>query len=139
MHNYRAKLKSRTYAFPEIEVNTLKRKQAVDAAPAKNVKRPKKAEINYLPQHPIEEDEDTLEKERLELIDEAKKRNNARIIREKMSKTFSIREWRSRRSSDITTLSLEETFMWKLDGYTPRLLKLMRAKGGDAGSRMPLS
>ncbi|KAI4827335.1 hypothetical protein KUCAC02_030737 [Chaenocephalus aceratus] len=47
MHNYRAKLKSRKYAFPEIEVNTLKRKQAVDAAPAKNVKRPKKAEMRY--------------------------------------------------------------------------------------------
>ncbi|KAI9545413.1 hypothetical protein NQZ68_036884 [Dissostichus eleginoides] len=160
MHNYRAKLKSRKYAFPEIEVNTLKRKQAVDAAPAKNVKRPKKAEVNYLPQHPIGEDEDTLEKERLELIDEANKRNNARIIREKMSKTFSIRRVEvvtlSPRVSvfkerwpglfneaqikeefrHITTLSLEETFMRKLDGYTPRLLKLMRAKGGDAGSRM---
>ena len=32
-----------------------------------------------------------MEKERLELIDEAKKRNNASIISEKMSKTFSIR------------------------------------------------
>ncbi|KAJ8359217.1 hypothetical protein SKAU_G00157420 [Synaphobranchus kaupii] len=90
MHNYRAKLKSRKYTFPEIEVNTLKRKQLTDAAPAKNVKRPKKAEVNYLPPHPVGENEDTLEKERLELVDEMKKKNNAKIG-EKMSKTFSIR------------------------------------------------
>ncbi|KAF1388884.1 hypothetical protein PFLUV_G00067490 [Perca fluviatilis] len=87
MHNYRAKLKSRKYAYPEIEVNTLKRKQMSDAAPAKNVKRPKKAEIKE--------------------------------------------EFRR-----ITTISLEQKFMLKLDGYTPRLLQLMRAKGGAAGTRM---
>ncbi|MEQ2280784.1 hypothetical protein AMECASPLE_023522 [Ameca splendens] len=36
----------------------------------------------------------------------------------------------------ITTISLEETFMRKLDVYTPCLLQLMRGKGGVAGSRM---
>lgn len=91
MHNYRAKLKTRKYAYPEIEVNTLKRKQLTDAAPAKNVKRPKKAEVNYLPPHPVGENKDTLEKERLELVEEIKKKNNTNIIGEKMSKTFSIR------------------------------------------------
>ncbi|KAL6478151.1 hypothetical protein MHYP_G00139860 [Metynnis hypsauchen] len=36
----------------------------------------------------------------------------------------------------ITTIRLEETFMSKLDGYTPRLLELMRAKGGVAGTKL---
>ncbi|ROI96436.1 uncharacterized protein [Chanodichthys erythropterus] len=36
----------------------------------------------------------------------------------------------------ITTVSLEETFMRKLDEYTPGLLRLMRAKGGAAGCKM---
>ncbi|XP_043953902.1 uncharacterized protein LOC122820502 [Gambusia affinis] len=36
----------------------------------------------------------------------------------------------------ITTVSLEETFMLKLDEYTPGLMQLMRAKGGAAGSKM---
>uniref|UniRef100_A0AAV2J793 Uncharacterized protein n=1 Tax=Knipowitschia caucasica TaxID=637954 RepID=A0AAV2J793_KNICA len=36
----------------------------------------------------------------------------------------------------ITTVSLEETFMRKLDEYTPRLLKLMQARGGVAGQKM---
>ena len=53
------------------------------------MKKTKKAEVNYLPPHPIGEDEDALEK-RLELIDEIKK-NNAKIITEKMSRTFSSR------------------------------------------------
>lgn len=91
MHNYRAKLKSRKYAYPEIEVNTLKRKHPADAVPSKNVKKPKKAEVNYLPPHPIGESQDTLEEERLQLLDEVKKKNNAKIIADKMSKTFSSR------------------------------------------------
>ncbi|XP_037390186.1 uncharacterized protein LOC119265406 isoform X3 [Pygocentrus nattereri] len=36
----------------------------------------------------------------------------------------------------ITTVALEETFMLKLDWYTPRLIQLFRAKGGAAGARM---
>ncbi|KAG1949506.1 hypothetical protein F2P79_011428 [Pimephales promelas] len=36
----------------------------------------------------------------------------------------------------ITTVSLEETFMRKLDEYTLGLLRLMRAKGGAAGCKM---
>lgn len=47
----------------------------------KNVKKAKKAEVNYLPPHPIGENQDTLEKERLELINEVQKKNNAKIIR----------------------------------------------------------
>lgn len=73
MHNYRAKLKARKYAYPEIEINTLKRKWSGDAAPAKNVKKPKKVEVNYLPPHPVGENQDSLEKDRLALISEMKK------------------------------------------------------------------
>ncbi len=89
MHNYRAKLKSRKYAYPEIEVNTLKRKHPADAIPSKNVKKPKKPEVSYLPPHPTGESQDTLEEERLQLLDEVKKKNNTKIITDKMSKTFS--------------------------------------------------
>ncbi|XP_073330048.1 uncharacterized protein [Pagrus major] len=192
MHNYRAKLKSRKYAYPEIEVNTLRRKHPANAGPAKNVKKPKKAEVNYLPPHPAGENQDTLELERLELINEMKKKSNGKAIQEKMSKTFSSRrvevvtlspsvsvlkdrwpalfsETQVRKFDNfschkesficltlrsvictvhlfihqikeefrrLTTISLEETFLLKLDGYTPRLLQLMFAKGGVARSKM---
>ncbi|XP_051810247.1 uncharacterized protein LOC110946336 [Acanthochromis polyacanthus] len=91
MHNYRAKLRSRRYSYPEIEINTLKKKHPADAVPSKNVKKPKKAEVNYLPPHPTGENQETLEKERLELICEITKKNNAKIIADKMNKTFSSR------------------------------------------------
>lgn len=91
MHNYRAKLRSRKYSYPEIEINTLKRKHPADAVPSKNVKKPKKAEVNYLPAHPTGESQETLEKERLQLICEITKKNNAKIIADKMNKTFSSR------------------------------------------------
>ncbi|KAG7468837.1 hypothetical protein JOB18_000798, partial [Solea senegalensis] len=35
-----------------------------------------------------------------------------------------------------TTVSLEETFMLKLDEYTPGLLQLMCPKGGAVGSKI---
>ncbi|KAM9763035.1 uncharacterized protein ACNS7B_004869 isoform 1-T3 [Menidia menidia] len=160
MHNYRAKLRSRKYSYPEIEINTLKRKHPADAVPSKNVKKPKKAEVNYLPPHPTGESQETLEKERLELTCEITKKNNAKIIADKMNKTFSSRRFEVVSLSPsvivfkerwpalfteaqikeefrrITTVSLEETFMLKLDEYTPGLMQLMRAKGGAAGSKM---
>uniref|UniRef100_A0A8C1ABN1 Uncharacterized protein n=1 Tax=Cyprinus carpio carpio TaxID=630221 RepID=A0A8C1ABN1_CYPCA len=157
MHNYRAKLRSRKYSYPEIEINTLKRKHPGDAVPSKNIKKPQKAEVNYLPPHPTGESQETLEKERLELIFEITKKNNAKIIADKMNKTFSSRRvevvslspsvgvfkerWPAlfteaqikEEFRRITTVSLEETFTRKLDEYTPGLV---RAKGGAAGCKM---
>lgn len=45
MHNYRAKLRSRKYSYPEIEINTLKRKHPGDTVPSKNIKSPKKQRL----------------------------------------------------------------------------------------------
>lgn len=53
MHNYRAKLKSRKYAYPELEVNTLRRKCPADAHPAKNVKKAKKAFFFFFSSCPV--------------------------------------------------------------------------------------
>ena len=36
----------------------------------------------------------------------------------------------------ITTIPLEQTFMHKLDEYTPKLIALMEAKGGVMGIKM---
>ena len=63
----------------------------MEKAPAKNFKRPKKSEVNYLPPHPQGETEESLENERVELLNEVRKRDNCQLIREKMAKTFSIR------------------------------------------------
>ncbi|MEQ2274392.1 hypothetical protein XENORESO_020158, partial [Xenotaenia resolanae] len=38
----------------------------------------------------------------------------------------------------ITTISLEQTFMYKLDHYTPKLTTLMKGKGGVVGTKLRL-
>lgn len=89
MGNYRTKL--RNLGCPELTVNALKHKHPGDSAPAKNVKKPRKAEVNYLPAYPTGETKESLEKIRIELTEEVKKRDNGKIISEKMSRTFSLR------------------------------------------------
>ncbi|KAG5271941.1 hypothetical protein AALO_G00185920 [Alosa alosa] len=160
MSNFRRMLKSRNISCPEIEVNFLKRKDSSNQAPAKNIKRPKRAEVNYLPPFPVGETKEGLEKERLDLLYEVKKKHNERTITAKMAKTFAIRRlevvhdgpsvqefierWPGLFREDqvkeefrrITAIPLEATFLGKLDHYTPQLLKVMRAKGGVAGSKI---
>ena len=87
--NYRSKL--RMHGVLELKVNSLKHKSPEDMKPAKNVKKARKAEVNYLPPHPEGETDESLESIRLELISEAKKKSNARLINEMMSRTFSFR------------------------------------------------
>lgn len=87
--NYRAKVKH--LGLPELNVNCRKRKSAADAPPTKSLKKAKKSEVNYLPPHPQGETDETLEKERVDLLYEYKKRDNTKIINVKMAKTFSLR------------------------------------------------
>lgn len=89
MGNYRSKL--RGLGCPELDVNSLKKKRAHERAPAKNIKKPRKAEVNFLPPHPQGETEESLERERVTLLNEVKMRSNYQIICEKMAKTFSFR------------------------------------------------
>lgn len=87
MANFRTKL--RGLGCHEVTINSLKHK-AQDKA-ALNVKKPRRAEVNYCPQHPKGETTDTLENERIALLSEIKKRNNDHVVALKMEKTFSYR------------------------------------------------
>ncbi|KAL6477454.1 hypothetical protein MHYP_G00132890 [Metynnis hypsauchen] len=144
MGNYRSKLRS--LGCPELVVNSVTSKTT---AP-KTVKKPRKAEVNYLPPHPTGECRESLKKEREDLLTEVKKKYNWKIINEKMSKTFSYRRQEIMKESPedllhrwpalveatqikeefkrITTVELETTFMANMDKYTGRLLSLFRTK-----------
>ncbi|XP_034542087.1 uncharacterized protein LOC117814719 [Notolabrus celidotus] len=89
MANYRTKM--RNIGCPEVTVNALKNKSSDECLPAKNVKKPKKAEVNFCPSHPTGETDDSLENVRRELLNDVRQRNSAPRVREKMSKTFSYR------------------------------------------------
>ncbi len=64
---------------------------ADSSTPGGYLKKVKKSEVNYLPSHPTGETDATLEKEQVELLYKYKKRDNNKLINEKMAKTFSLR------------------------------------------------
>ncbi|XP_028281977.1 uncharacterized protein LOC114448919 isoform X2 [Parambassis ranga] len=160
MGNYRAKLRCRQLACPELEVNTRKRLSSNENGRTKGIKRPKKAEVNYLPPLPFGDTVDTLEQERQDLLKEATKKNNDGVIADKMERSFSYRRlevvkqcpavkafmerWPSLFSETqikaefrrITAVHLERTFLSQLDFYTPKLSEIFAAKGGVAGTKI---
>ena len=87
MGNYRAKVRGLQIACPELEVNSSRK---MTSSP-KGLKRPKTAEVNYLPPLQLGETKETMEEERVVLLTEVKKANNDKIISEKMEKTFPYR------------------------------------------------
>ncbi|KAK0148915.1 hypothetical protein N1851_010668 [Merluccius polli] len=95
--------------------NALKRKSPADQKSAKSVKKPRKAEVNYLPPYPAGENEESQEQERIQLLTEVTKRDNSKIQDE---------------FCRITMVHLEPKFMAKLDEYTPKLVNLFQAKSG---------
>lgn len=89
MANFRSKLGK--LGCPEICVNSLKHKSQDQGKAALNVKKPKKAEVNYCPLLPRGETKESLENERLALLTEVQKRNNQVVVKKKMERTFSYR------------------------------------------------
>ncbi|XP_035273725.1 uncharacterized protein LOC118227390 [Anguilla anguilla] len=118
-----------------------------------NVKRPRRGEANHIPDLPTGETPENLEKERLSLLKEVKKRNNHMVKRDKMAKTFSFRRqevvekklsvelkdrWPTLFQVDemnaeflrITTVPLQARFLDSLDRHFGQLLQIIRNKGG---------
>lgn len=73
MANYRTQLKAHGTSA-ELTVNSLKSKSQEDAYPAKNVKRPRRAEVNHFPSLPSGETTHSLEQERISLLAELQKK-----------------------------------------------------------------
>lgn len=87
--NYRSKL--RQAGCIEVSINQKKRSSEDDGA-SPSLKRAKRGEINHVPDHPENQNDDSLEEERLALVEEFRKKNkNVAFIRQKMELTFSLR------------------------------------------------
>ncbi|KAK7883126.1 hypothetical protein WMY93_029300 [Mugilogobius chulae] len=113
-----------------------------------------------LPPHPTGESEESLEKLRVELLTDIKKRNNKEAVRMKMEKTFSYRRLEVVRETPmvqdfqkrwpalfdvfeinaefkrITTLPLQSRFLSQLDILSSKLLALYKRRGGQIGKRL---
>ncbi|KAG7513607.1 hypothetical protein JOB18_012445 [Solea senegalensis] len=135
MGNYRTKF--RGLGCQEMTINYMKNRKPGNSSSPNQVKKPRRAEVNFCPQYPAGEDKESLEKERLELLSEVKKRNNHQVIKEKMEKTFA--HWRYEVSAEftrITTIPLIPKFMSQLDHYSDKLARVLRKKGGAAGRKI---
>ncbi|KAL3973708.1 hypothetical protein ACER0C_024915 [Sarotherodon galilaeus] len=146
MSNYRGKLKN--LGCSELVINSLKRRGNSNVHP-NQVKKPRRAEVNFCPDYPAGE---TREK--------FKKKNNDETIKAKMAQTFPHRrqeilqdmpfvaDFKSRwpalfspreinaEFQRITTVPLTSTFMAQLDNNTTKLTKVFRNKGGTSGRKI---
>ncbi|KAL6455036.1 hypothetical protein MHYP_G00365210 [Metynnis hypsauchen] len=88
LNNYRAKLRKAGCT----EVNINKKRKADDNWSSYTLKRAKRGEVNHVPEHPSNHNDDSLEEQRLLLVEETRKaRKDMAVIREKMQLTFSLR------------------------------------------------
>ncbi|KAM9354907.1 sterile alpha motif domain-containing protein 3-like [Pholidichthys leucotaenia] len=149
MGNYRNKM--RRAGCTDVAVNQGKRKGQV---PQRSIKRPKRFEINFLPNFPDGEDEISMESKRKELVEEMKKRRpTAALITKIMDSTFALRRqelvnleppvkdtmerWpalftESQILAEFCRLSsknLNTEFFKEVDKYTPRFFEIFKTKG----------
>ncbi|XP_029995424.1 uncharacterized protein LOC115422931 [Sphaeramia orbicularis] len=158
MGNYCTKLRS--LGCQEMSINSMKIRKPANSSSPNQVKKPRRAEVNFCPHYPAGEDKESLEKERVKLLSEVKRRNNHQVIKEKMEKTFAhqqyevvqdmpfIAEFKSRwpalfmehevsaEFTWITTIPLIPKFMSQLDQYSDKLAGVLCKKGGAAGRKI---
>ena len=89
MANYRTKL--RNLGCSELSVNSFKRGPSDLRTAPNQVKKPRKAEVNYCPDYPTGQTKESLEEERLALLTDVQKSNNQQVVTEKMERTFAYR------------------------------------------------
>ncbi|KAJ8349705.1 hypothetical protein SKAU_G00248350 [Synaphobranchus kaupii] len=148
--NYRSKL--RQAGCIEVSINRKRRNDGDDGA-SPSLKRANRGEINHVPDHPDNHTDDSLEEERLALVEEFKKRNkNVALIKQQMELTFSLRrkeivdlepmvsEVRERWPAlfceaeireefhRITNKNLIDDFRAAINQHTPGLHRLYRAR-----------
>ncbi|KAL6486211.1 hypothetical protein MHYP_G00056030 [Metynnis hypsauchen] len=154
MANYRQKL--RYAGCPEITVNFRQ------GSSRSSLKRPRKSELNFLPDHPVGFNEEDLEKERALMEEEVKKKDmSLSVLKSKMEVTFSLRRkeivadqplvstvkqrWPGLFIEEqvyaefqrIDCIDLKSTFLTSLDNHTRGFLKMYRAKANQGrGSDM---
>ncbi|XP_041868462.1 uncharacterized protein LOC121657140 [Melanotaenia boesemani] len=157
MGNYRTKLRKAGCA--EVAINAgIRRTPQVGA---KGLKRPKRFEVNYLPNLPEGQNKDGLEAERKLLVEEMRKQNpSGTIIAAKMDQTFPLRRreiveaeppvkilkarWPALFSerqvyaefNRIATTHLESDFFDSLDRFTPLFLTIFKSKKGSVGDKL---
>ncbi|KAK9523443.1 hypothetical protein VZT92_018385 [Zoarces viviparus] len=144
----------------EVTVNAGKRSRINHESESShsNIKRPRQAEVNFLPNFPQGKDPSSLEQLRQTIVEEVKKtEKNLPFIRKMMETTFPLRRqtivmscppvnelmdlWPALKIESelyaefqrITNQNLPNTFYAELDRHLPRLMTLFRQKASKTG------
>ncbi|XP_027132735.1 uncharacterized protein LOC113745390 isoform X2 [Larimichthys crocea] len=158
MGNYRNKM--RRAGCREVAVNAGKRSKSHPERESShsNIKRPKRAEVNFLPNFPEGKNESHLEKLRQMIVDECQKtEKDLSFIRKLMEATFPLRRqtvvvscppvneimdlWPALKMESeiyaeyqrITNQNLPNTFYAALDRHLPQMMTLFRQKAAKTG------
>ncbi|XP_049889945.1 sterile alpha motif domain-containing protein 3-like [Epinephelus moara] len=158
MGNYRTKM--RQLGHHDVTVNGGKhgKHSLCGDPPNKSIKKPRRGEVNYLPDYPDGQDDSSLEDARQLLVDEMKKKTpNGALIKQKMDLTFALRRsevvkdqpainqicqrWPALLTeqqvclefSRVVGKSLRQEFYEALDRHSPRLMEIFKAKRGLTG------
>ncbi|XP_030193447.1 uncharacterized protein LOC115529102 [Gadus morhua] len=158
MGNYRTKLARAGCA--EVSVNAGRRSvnNPDREHPHSNIRRARRAEVNFLPNFPRGENEATLEQLKLQIQKEVEKTEiNQTLVDQLMHTTFALRRqdivkgdtsvrdflesWPALRMKSqvfaefhrITNVNLQNQFYCELDRYTPKLIALYRQKASRSG------
>ncbi|KAL7842560.1 hypothetical protein SRHO_G00242490 [Serrasalmus rhombeus] len=150
MANFRTKLQN--IGCSELSVNSLERTQSGQRPSPNQVKKPRRAEVNYCPAYPVGHIKESLEQERLSLLSEVKRKNNQHVVKEKMERTFTYRRheviedkpfiadfkerWPALFSereveaefARITTVPLMSKFMQQLDHHSSQLISFAKKR-----------
>lgn len=158
MGNYRSKM--RALGHEDVKVNAGKRGRNTPNGepPHKNIKKPKKGEVNYLPNIPDGHNNTSLEDARKQLVDEMKKKNpDATLINQNMDVTLSLRRkelvqdkppviqvlqrWPAlfvenqvyQEFNRVVGKNLKQEFYNSLDRHCPALVDVMKSRRGLKG------
>ncbi|XP_059921953.1 uncharacterized protein LOC132468243 isoform X3 [Gadus macrocephalus] len=158
MGNYRTGLARA--GCKEVSVNTGKRSRnnPEKAHPHSNIKKARRAEVNFLPNFPRGQNEDSLEEMRIEMKAEVDRADrNLQSIEELMQTTFALRRqeivqgdplvkdflerWPALQVQSqvcaefhrITNVNLRNQFYCELDRHIPQLIELYRQKAARTG------
>ncbi|CAM4573167.1 unnamed protein product [Leuciscus chuanchicus] len=123
--------KYRIAGCPELTVN---QKRSTDTSTGnRTMKKPKRSELNFLPDFPEGKSPDCLERERIALTEEMKKRKSDRkMIDSLTASTFALRRKEIVHDEPpvvcLVSTDLHQSFFDGLDKYVPRLLQMYRVR-----------
>ncbi|KAI9520625.1 hypothetical protein NQZ68_015164 [Dissostichus eleginoides] len=158
MGNYRNKMRQAGCQEVIVNAGKISRSNPDREPPHSNIKRPKRAKVNFLPNLPQGEDPSSLEHLRQTIVEEVKKtEKNLPLIKKMMQTTFALRRqtivrtcprvnelmdlWPALKMESevyaefqrITNQNLPNTFYAAFDRHLPRLMAIFRQKAFKTG------